>query len=344
MAEKKISQLTAKSANLASTDLIPIAESDGLGGYVTKHVTGAEVVGGAGSTTIYNGDGTLSGNRTIDGSAGTYALILDNLQGFVIDNTGVIEAKLFPPSFLTTSKAINFEVDPTYLTGAVPRLIQIRDSIAAVNRFVVDTNGKIIVNESYAFPAADGVQGQVLRTDGAGALSFGNLSIGLFSQTADSTPVTNTTTPSSILGTGVGSLTVPANSYAVGDSFHLVIKGNISNLNNETIVIELKAGSVVLATSGTLTLPTMTNQSFEIEADFTIRAIGAATTASIFTGTEFNYIQNSGSNFEGKMFHSLNNTTFDTTISNTLDVHVTWGTASASNSIYSHITNLRRTY
>ena len=66
MAEKKISQLTAKSANLDATDLIPIAESDGLGGYVTKHITGAEVVGGAGSTTIYNGDSQLSGDRTID--------------------------------------------------------------------------------------------------------------------------------------------------------------------------------------------------------------------------------------------------------------------------------------
>ena len=330
MAEKKISQLTAKSANLASTDLIPIAESDGLGGYVTKHVTGAEVVGGAGSTTIYNGDGQLSADRTID--CNSNFLKFAKLEYLYFQSNAVPSPSGTP--------FVDFFIDPS--GAATSDIFKIRDTSTA--HFKVQNDGTIEFNEAYTFPQADGVQGQVLRTDGAGALSFGNLSIGLFSQTADSTPVTNTTTPSSLLGTGVGSLSVPANGFTAGDSFHCNIKGDISNLNNETIVIELKAGSVVLATSGTLTLPTMTNQSFEIEADFTIRAIGAATTASIFTGTEFNYIQNSGSNFEGKMFHSLNNTTFDTTISNTLDVYVTWGTASASNSIYSHITNLRRTY
>ncbi len=44
MANIKISQLTAKSANLASSDLIEISESDGQGGYVTKSVTGANVL------------------------------------------------------------------------------------------------------------------------------------------------------------------------------------------------------------------------------------------------------------------------------------------------------------
>jgi hypothetical protein len=106
----------------------------------------------------------------------------------------------------------------------------------------------------------------------------------------------------------------------------------------------LKSGAVTLATSGSLTLPTMTSRPFELEADFTIRAIGGATTASIFTCAEFNYIQNSGTSFQGQMFHSLNNTTFDTTISNTLEVHVTWGSANASNSIQSRLTNLRRIY
>ena len=44
MANKKISQLTAKGTALAATDLVEISESDGAGGYVTKSVTGANVV------------------------------------------------------------------------------------------------------------------------------------------------------------------------------------------------------------------------------------------------------------------------------------------------------------
>ena len=46
MANKKISQLTAKGTALAATDLVEISESDGVGGYVTKSVTGANITGG----------------------------------------------------------------------------------------------------------------------------------------------------------------------------------------------------------------------------------------------------------------------------------------------------------
>lgn len=43
MAEKKFSQLTAKAAALAATDLLAISEDAGGGSYVTKSVTGANV-------------------------------------------------------------------------------------------------------------------------------------------------------------------------------------------------------------------------------------------------------------------------------------------------------------
>jgi hypothetical protein len=43
MAEKKFSQLTAKGAALASTDLIAISESAGGGAYTSKSVTGANI-------------------------------------------------------------------------------------------------------------------------------------------------------------------------------------------------------------------------------------------------------------------------------------------------------------
>ena len=43
MAEIRISQLTAKSSNLASTDEFAIAESDGSGGFVSKKINGAQL-------------------------------------------------------------------------------------------------------------------------------------------------------------------------------------------------------------------------------------------------------------------------------------------------------------
>lgn len=44
MADIKISQLTAKGAAIAATDLLEIAESNGAGGYVAKSVTGANIL------------------------------------------------------------------------------------------------------------------------------------------------------------------------------------------------------------------------------------------------------------------------------------------------------------
>jgi hypothetical protein len=52
MADIKISQLTAKGSAIANTDLLEISESDGAGGYVTKSVTGANIIGSKQNTLI----------------------------------------------------------------------------------------------------------------------------------------------------------------------------------------------------------------------------------------------------------------------------------------------------
>jgi len=43
MSDKKISELTAKSSNLETTDIFAIAEDDGAGGYASKGITGDEI-------------------------------------------------------------------------------------------------------------------------------------------------------------------------------------------------------------------------------------------------------------------------------------------------------------
>ena len=58
MANKKISQLTAKGARLAATDLVEIAEDAGGGNYVTKSVTGANITGGQIIAAVSNTIGT----------------------------------------------------------------------------------------------------------------------------------------------------------------------------------------------------------------------------------------------------------------------------------------------
>ena len=43
MADKKISQLTAKGSRIVASDRVPIAQDDGVGAFSTKYVLGSEV-------------------------------------------------------------------------------------------------------------------------------------------------------------------------------------------------------------------------------------------------------------------------------------------------------------
>ena len=52
MADVKISALTAKGANLATTDRFAIAESAGGSSFNSKHITGTEIIDGVKLTTI----------------------------------------------------------------------------------------------------------------------------------------------------------------------------------------------------------------------------------------------------------------------------------------------------
>jgi len=96
-------------------------------------------------------------------------------------------------------------------------------------------------------------------------------SAGLFAQIANSTPITNTITLGNLLGSGVGTLSVPPNSFQVGDSFHLKASGIMSSKNNNDITITIRSNGNILASTGSINLPQTTNKVWELEADFTIK-------------------------------------------------------------------------
>lgn len=167
---------------------------------------------------------------------------------------------------------------------------------------------------------------------------------GLFAQTANSTPITGTTTETSLINGGVGTLSVPANGFSVGDSFTAVMAGILNVGNNQTIRVKVKAGSVILLDSGVQSITNISNNVFSLNVDFTIRALGAAGVASIVSLGTFHYVKTSNGVTEGFAFNTVNSTTFDTTISNTLNITVQWGSNNGTNSIYSDIFTLSKTY
>jgi len=169
-------------------------------------------------------------------------------------------------------------------------------------------------------------------------------SFGLFAQTANSIPITNTIVEGTLIDGGVGSLTVPANGFQLADSFNAVMSGIISSKNNTTIRIRIKAGSILLGDTGLITMPQTTNQHWEISARFTVRAIGGPGVASIVTSGTFTYSKDASNAFEGADFSTINNTTFDTTIGNTLDVTVQWGAAEVQNDIFTQYFTLNKIF
>lgn len=167
---------------------------------------------------------------------------------------------------------------------------------------------------------------------------------GLYAQTANSIPITGTTVETTLIDGGVGSLVVPANGFTIGDSFLASFNGHITCVNNETLHIRVKSGTVILADSGIVTLPACTNKHWDLQIHFTIRATGIAGVASIVSAGGFTYSKNASNNFEGADFSDINNTTFDTTVSNTLNVTAQWGSNNAGNTIYTETFTLHRVY
>lgn len=171
------------------------------------------------------------------------------------------------------------------------------------------------------------------------------LNYGLFAQTTDSNPITATAVESSLIGDGVGTLSVPANGFSVGDSFNAFLEGVISCVNTATIQIRVKTLSgIVLADSGILDLNTSTLKFWTLSLQFTVRALGVAGVASISSGGIFSYIENSSNKFDGFVLNSINTTTFDTTTNNTLVITAQWNTNNAGNSIFSRNFILNKVY
>jgi hypothetical protein len=226
--------------------------------------------------------------------------------------------------------------------------------MATTNINVTSTGYKTVKDESTALP-----QRNTMAFTGSGVSAFDNgtttvinipgypatINYGLFAQTANSTLITNTTAESSLINGGVGTLTIPANGFSVGDSFRAVFGGVINANNNQNITIRVKAGSIVLLDSGAQNLgSSVINDVWSLNIDFTIRAIGAAGVASIVSLGSFHYTKTNNASVQGFGFNTVNNTTFDTTVSNALNVTAQWGTASSGNNIYSDIFIINKIY
>ena len=220
----------------------------------------------------------------------------------------------------------------------------------------LDVNGNAIIQNNFtastvsisSTPTTDQTNTNVLVRDSSTGLVKqktipNTLSYGVFSQTGD-TPNISGTSEQSIIDGGVGGLSVGANQFQVGDAFLATFMGHLSN-SNDNIVLRVKSGSVVLADSGTFNLNTGgADEIFTLQINFVIRQIGGTGTASIFTKGMITTIKTSNYTVQGFSFEDLNNTTFDTTISNTLDVTIEFDATDPTTYIYTDYFTLTKLY
>ena len=193
-----------------------------------------------------------------------------------------------------------------------------------------------------AFTKGDGSTFNLYLTPG-GAFP---INYGLFNQTSSSSPISGSTHVSgSLIDGGVGTLTVPANGFAVGDGFQATFSGFISCDNGTTLDIQVRSGNVVLADTGVISMPKISNKRWRLDLDFSIRNIGAAGVAEIATAGTAIFRTDSAGDTVTEIFSNINNTTFDTTSSNTLSVRAVWGNSPTdSDSIYSILFTLLKVY
>lgn len=172
-------------------------------------------------------------------------------------------------------------------------------------------------------------------TDGIKQMLSGTI----FTQTADKT-VTNTVTETSIVGTGVGGLTLPANFFVAGKTIRVTMSGVYSTVavTGDTVTVKIKYGSTVLASKATTALVTGgTNLAWFSDALITCRTTGTTGTVQVSGGVRY---QIAGSAIvEDELNNGAATTTLNTTTSNLFDVTITHSAANASNTVKSLVSS-----
>lgn len=200
----KISQLTAKTGKLASTDLVEISEVSGAT-YVSKKVTGANLmevsldtspqlggdldVNGYGIVSTANGNIIITPDGTGDIHLNTDSVrIGDNNVDTTIVTRGTGDLILRTHEGDASQGSIriydgangNIELLPNG-TGSVlvggnstqaTELRFMEDSDNGTNYVALKANNTLAANTTYTLPTADGTNTQMLTTNGSGSLSW----------------------------------------------------------------------------------------------------------------------------------------------------------------------------
>lgn len=157
----------------------------------------------------------------------------------------------------------------------------------------------------------------------------------LFTQTAQKS-VSNTVTETTLIGGGVGTLTLPAYFWVPGRAVKIKFGGTLASTANPTALIKLKIGSTVLCATAAQALPNM-DGSCEFSGEATIVCRDkydelARTGGTLMSDMDIKFgVDADGGAVNDLVAAPTSATSFDTTSSGTINLTITWGTADAAN-------------
>jgi len=225
------------------------------------------------------------------------------------------------------------------ITGGSMTISGTTSSAVNIGRTGITTTlkGTTSIDSLFTMPTTAGNSGDVITKNGVGGTIWSAPQINsLYSQTAVKT-VANTNVETTLIGAGVGSLSIPANYFTTGMAFRYSTGGVFRDAANNTTFRFRLRNSGVLFDSGILTLPNITvSTAWNIDATFSY--VGGTNLI-----TNFNFQYNNGSDARGFTSQNSNNT-FNTTIPNTLNFTVQWTVANANNTITTNYGVLEKIY
>ena len=156
--------------------------------------------------------------------------------------------------------------------------------------------------------------------------------IGLAFVQTNSVTIANTDAESEIMGTGLGSKTLPPNFFTVGQHITAKIKGVMETTGNPTIRLRTYLGGNLLADSGDVSLgPTSGPVFMSVEFGYTCRTAGSSGTG--IGQARFLYDTGNAEGIIGAVMTTP--AALNTTVANVILITIEWGTASESNSLVS---------
>jgi len=154
----------------------------------------------------------------------------------------------------------------------------------------------------------------------------------MFAATSAKT-VENTTTETSIVPTGVGSLAVATNYLIPGSSIRITALGTFKTAATPTLTLRLSLGPNELITTGAISLPTIPLHSgWRLTATITTRSA-----TQFVVSLTFEFQTAAGVTNQQAINVPVTITTVDTTLAGTIGIRATWSAASTSNSLITYM-------